>query len=402
MLRLPLLFERLQAENGARDLARELHDGPAIRRVGRGTHLVSGWAAARALLHDRAAVASAGEHALATFPEGPFRTHHAHTLPFMDTEDHQRVRRALAQYFTSGAVTGLASSIQRRASELVADLPDRSPVELVSLLSAKLPIEVICEVLGLPVEDAELMADAATAVTRGLEPVASAADHQAGAQAVRRVEAHLRAHLEGAADCSSLFGVLARLVSEEKLSTEEMVHQAIFLLNAGHETTTKLIAAAIKRMISEPALIDDVRTGKIAPEAVAEECVRLEPSLQLAFRRALSPIEVANQNIDAGDRLVIFIAGANRDPSQFPDPDRFDPGRQNLNTHLSFAGGPHMCLGAHLARLETAAIISACAHEWRRIFPGGAARYTSGPVFFGLSELPARIERRVDAEGIAT
>jgi cytochrome P450 len=124
------------------------------------------------------------------------------------------------------------------------------------------------------------------------------------------------------------------------------------LLFGGIETTEGMIASAVAHLLADPAELARVRADPGRLPAVVEESLRLEPAAAVVDRYATADAELGGARIAAGDLVRVSLTAANRDPSTFPDPDRFDPGRPNARRHLAFAGGPHVCIGMHLARLE--------------------------------------------------
>lgn len=140
--------------------------------------------------------------------------------------------------------------------------------------------------------------------------------------------------------------------SEHDLSDEQIVANAVVLLFGGIETTEGMIANAFYYLLTNPHLLEAVRAQPALLPAVVEESLRMEPAASVVDRYAVQDVQLADASIRAGDLVRVSLAGANRDPNVFANPDRFDPLRPNLRTHVAFAQGPHVCLGLHLARLE--------------------------------------------------
>lgn len=381
------VFQALRGPRRAARLARSLHGRADRELTVSGVRLVWRWREARAVLADRSQSCKAPDTALAGLPDGPFRRHNAATLAFMDPPRHTRVRQVLAASFTHDAVAALTRRVDERASALVRDAVRRESVDLVDDLAAVLPMRVICDLLGEPARASAVLRQAASAVTRGLEPGAGPARLAAADAAVEAMTARLRRRVEDGG--RGLFAVLAGAVREGCLSPEEALHQAIFMLNAGHETTARVIAAACRRLTDQPGLAKAVRERTVTAEAVVEETLRLHPPLQIVFRHRSEA-----QGRDEASRrqaIVLVIHAANRDPEVFARPHRFDAGRANARQHLSFAAGPHTCLGANLARIEAAAAVRALADAQIDARPAGRARHGAGPVFGGYESLPMRL-----------
>ena len=140
-------------------------------------------------------------------------------------------------------------------------------------------------------------------------------------------------------------------VHGERLSHDELVQNCIFLMNAGHETTTNLIGNTVDALLRFPDELERLRADPGLIKSCVEEGLRFESSNQLGNRRVMADIEIGGERLAAGTYIHIDIGAANRDPAQFADPDRFDAGREP-NRHFAFGSGMHMCLGAVLARME--------------------------------------------------
>jgi hypothetical protein len=196
-----------------------------------------------------------------------------------------------------------------------------------------------------------------------LEPVISTEAFARGNQAVQDFLDYLEVLVERrkAKPGNPQHDVLTRLIqgedNGERLTTKELLHNCIFLLNAGHETTTNLIGNGLVALSGNPAqktrLIEQPELIKTA----VEEVLRYESSNQLGNRMTTEPVELGGVALPAGTPVTLCIGAANRDPGQFPDPENFDVGR-TPNRHLAFASGPHQCAGMALARLEGAIAIS--------------------------------------------
>jgi hypothetical protein len=246
---------------------------------------------------------------------------------------------------------------------LLDELGRKGEVDLVEDYACAIPIEIIGNLLGVPRAQRGPLRGWSLAILGALEPALTPEQLERGNRAVREFLDYLEALVTdrrarpGDADRDVLTRLIQGEADGERLTHDELLHQCIFLLNAGHETTTNLIANALHtltqwpgekaRMIAQPELI---RTA-------VEEFLRFESSNQLGNRITTRATEVGGVRMPAGTRLTLCIGAANRDPEQFPDPDRLDIAR-NPNRHLAFGSGPHQCAGMHLARLEGRVAIS--------------------------------------------
>ena len=289
--------------------------------------------------------------------------HHTTSLVFNDPPAHTRVRRLIMGALSPRAIAEMEPYLIALVDRLLDALAAKGDVELISDFASAIPVEVIGNLLGVPHEEREPLRDWSLAILGALEPVIGEAAFARGNKAVKDFLAYLETLVEQrrARPGNPERDVLTRLIqgedNGERLTAKELLHNCIFLLNAGHETTTNLIGNGLvalsdypkekQRLIENPELI---RTA-------VEEVLRFESSNQLGNRMTTEPVEFSGIALPAGTPVTLCIGAANRDPAQFPDPENFDVGR-SPNRHLAFASGPHQCAGMALARLEGAIAIS--------------------------------------------
>jgi cytochrome P450 len=289
--------------------------------------------------------------------------HHTTSLVFNDPPIHTRVRRLIMGALSPRAIAEMEGDLIRLVDHLLDLIAARREFDLINDFAAAIPIEVIGNLLGVPHEEREPLRDWSLAILGALEPVISEAAFTRGNKAVQDFLAYLEILVERrrAKPGNPERDVLTRLIQGEadgeKLMAKELLHNCIFLLNAGHETTTNLIGNGLvtlsecsgekERLIAHPEMI----------KTAVEEMLRYESSNQLGNRMTVEPIELGGLLLPAGTPVTLCIGAANRDPAQFPDPERFDIGR-TPNRHLAFATGAHQCAGMALARLEGAIAIS--------------------------------------------
>src|SRR5436309_767932 len=236
-------------------------------------------------------------------------------------------------------------------------------VELIGDFAAAIPVEVIGNLLDVPHDEREPLRDWSLAILGALEPVISAEVFARGNKAVQDFLAYLEILVERrrAKPGNPERDVLTRLIqgedNGERLTSKELLHNCIFLLNAGHETTTNLIGNGLVALDRNPdqkqRLIDNPDLIRTA----VEEMLRYESSNQLGNRMTTERVELGGVVLEAGTSVTLCIGAANRDPAQFADPERFDVAR-TPNRHLAFATGAHQCAGMALARLEGTIAIS--------------------------------------------
>ena len=288
--------------------------------------------------------------------DGPLYKHHTTSLVFNDPPLHTRVRKLLAAAFTPRAIAAMEPRLIATVEGLLDGMDGKGRVDFLSDFASPLPLEVVCTLLGVPPEERGPLRAWATTILSGLEPMLSPQMLDAGNKAVADFSAYLDRLIEKRrqrpADDSDILGILVHgEVDGERLTHDELVQNCIFLLNAGHETTTNLIGNGVDALFRFPGEMERLRRNPALIETAIEEMLRFESSNQLGNRRVTEEIELGGTRLPAGAYIWIGIGAANRDPAQFPDPDRFDIAR-TPNRHLAFGTGIHACLGMTLARLE--------------------------------------------------
>ncbi|HJS86376.1 MAG TPA: cytochrome P450 [Acetobacteraceae bacterium] len=289
--------------------------------------------------------------------------HHTTSLVFNDPPLHTRVRRLIAGALTPRAIAAMEPDLVRLVDTLLDRMAAEGRVDLIEDFAAAIPVEVIGNLLAVPHDERGPLRGWSLAILGALEPVVAPEAADRGNQAVREFLAYLRDLVarRRARPGNPERDVLTRLIqgeaNGERLTEKELLHNCVFLLNAGHETTTNLIGNGLvallehpeekRRLIAEPGL---VRTA-------VEEILRYESSNQFGNRITTQTVEIGGVRMPPDTGITLCIGAANRDPAQFDDPDRFDIGR-TPNRHLAFASGIHQCAGMSLARLEGAVAIS--------------------------------------------
>jgi hypothetical protein len=289
--------------------------------------------------------------------------HHTTSLVFNDPPAHTRVRRLITGALTPRAIAGMEPDLIALVDRLLAAIAAKGNVDLIDDFAAAIPIELIGNLLDVPQQERGPLRDWSLAILGALEPVISAEAFARGNKAVKDFLAYLETLVERrrAKPGNPERDVLTRLIqgedNGERLTEKELLHNCIFLLNAGHETTTNLIGNGLVALSEHPKekqrLIDHPDLIKTA----VEEMLRFESSNQLGNRMTTEPVELGGIAMPAGTPVTLCIGAANRDPRQFADPEHLDIGR-TPNRHLAFGTGAHQCAGMALARLEGAIAIS--------------------------------------------
>ena len=297
------------------------------------------------------------------YGDSPLYEHHTTSLVFNDPPAHTRVRRLITGALSPRAIAGMGPDLVALVDRLLDGIAAKGRFDLVGDFAAAIPIEVIGNLLDVPREERDPLRDWSLAILGALEPVIGPEAFSRGNKAVEDFLGYLetlvgrRRAKPGNPDRDVLTRLIQGEGDAERLTEEELLHNCIFLLNAGHETTTNLIGNGLvalsenplqkKRLIGQPDLI----------KTAVEEILRFESSNQLGNRMTTEAIELGGVMIEAGTSVTLCIGAANRDPHQFDDPEHLDIGR-TPNRHLAFATGAHQCAGMTLARLEGAIAIS--------------------------------------------
>jgi cytochrome P450 len=339
-------------------------------------------------------VAGTRAEAAPTFPLG---------LINRDPSDHTRLRRLLARTFTARRIDRLMTSMQRHLDELLTALESRqrtttAPVDLVSGLAFPFPFRVISELLGMPDRDDLQVRKWAHAVSGASDPtlsrerlaVAIEAYHELRAYAAHEVLPWKRRHPD-----NDLLTQLIAAESEGSLSTAELVDNATLLYVAGHETTSGQIGNGILNLLRHRAQLERILADpRLLPNAV-DELTRYESSVQFAWRYVIDDLELRDVVLPRGTMAFVCCGSANRDPAHFgPSASTLDVERTDASDLLSFGAGIHYCLGAPLARRETAMVISRLFARFPDLDLAGPPRWGRRSTFRSLDELPVDLGLR--------
>jgi cytochrome P450 len=315
-------------------------------------------------------------------------------LVFLDPPRHTELRSLLVKEFSPKVVAGLRERVRTIAEELIGDLGETSEIDLVEAFAAPLPILVISELLGVPADLREWfrrcamdLQEASTA-RAGRNPDAYA---RADAAATDLVEFFTGELNNRKPDDEDLVALLVNAQRRgEALTDEEIVATCIHLLTAGHETTTNLISKSILALLANPGSLTELRDDPaLLPQAV-EELNRFDPPVQMVMRWAQRDSELGGKRIQRGEKVVLVLGSANRDPSVFADPDRLDL-RRDSRRHCGFGLGIHYCLGAALARAEAEIGLSVLLSSFPGLRRGEEpVRYADDLIFHGPTRLPLR------------
>jgi cytochrome P450 len=289
--------------------------------------------------------------------------HHTTSLVFNDPPAHTRVRRLIMGALSPRAIAEMESDLIALVDRLLETIAAKGDADLIEDFAAAIPIEVIGNLLDVPQEERGPLRGWSLAILGALEPVIGAEAFARGNSAVKDFLGYLEILVERRRmrPGNPERDVLTRLIqgegNGERLTEKELLHNCIFLLNAGHETTTNLIGNGLVALSEHPAEKQRLIENPAMIKTAVEEILRFESSNQLGNRMTTERVELGGATLAAGTPVTLCIGAANRDPAQFNDPENLDIGR-TPNRHLAFGTGAHQCAGMALARLEGAIAIS--------------------------------------------
>ncbi|NVN84532.1 MAG: cytochrome P450 [Rhodopseudomonas sp.] len=289
--------------------------------------------------------------------------HHTTSLVFNDPPAHTRVRRLITGALSPRAIAGMEPDLVALVQRLLDRIAAKGRFDLIEDYASAIPIEVIGNLLGVPNDERGPLRDWSLAILGALEPVISAEAFARGNQSIRDFIAYLEILVErrratpGNPDRDVLTKLIQGEPGGEQLTAKELLHNCIFLLNAGHETTTNLIGNGLVALAANPEQKQRLIDNPALIRTAVEEILRYESSNQLGNRITTADVEIGGVAMPKYTSVTLCIGAANRDPAQFPDPDRFDIARAP-NRHLAFGTGAHQCAGMALARLEGAIAIT--------------------------------------------
>jgi cytochrome P450 len=299
--------------------------------------------------------------ALALTPDElePFRAGAPEALAFVenhmlnkDGEEHRRLRKLVTKAFTPRIVEQLRPRIQEIADDLIDAVEAKGEMELIDDFAFPLPITVIAELLGIPVEDRDSFRRWSNAI---LTPALTPEDVQAFSTTTGEFVAYLHELFERRRSAPGDDLVSALLNVEEggdTLSEQELSSMVVLLIIAGHETTVGLIGNAVLALLRHPEQRAELQADPARIPHAVEELLRYDSPVERTLNRwAATDVELGGQTIKKGDGVIVIVGSANHDASRFDDPDRLDFDREDVK-HLAFGRGSHYCLGAPLARLE--------------------------------------------------
>ena len=338
---------------------RHLRDNAPLCRQPDGSVFLSRYDDVRAVITDAERFSSDKRvDFLPKFGQSPLYEHHTNSLVFNDPPAHTRVRRLLSPFFSAQAMRRMEAGVAANVDQLLDRAAERGTIDVMSEFAVVIPLNLVCDLLGVPPTEREPLRHWASMILGGLEPVRTAEQIAAGNQAVLDFKAYLR-DLIAAKRRRGIAGdtpdVLDTLIREHDggagLAEEEILHSSIFMLNAGHDTTTSFITNGVDLLLRFPEQRARLAADPSLLRSAVEEMLRYESPLQIGNRKARVDCEIGGERFPAGTFFHLGIGAADHDERQFPDPEVFDIAR-NPNRHIAFGHGIHFCAGNAVARME--------------------------------------------------
>jgi len=343
-----------------------LRENDPIRHAVDGSWILSRYADGAAVLRDprfSPSPAHLREGAVQGAEDHPVRQVGTSLMMFLDPPDHTRLRSLVSKAFTPRMVEMMRSRIEGLVDESLDAVLPAGEMDIVADLAYPLPVAVICDLLGVPPFDRELFRQLSSDASRlldggALDKAAQERGMVAGMQLFQYFTDLVEQRRPEPRD-DLLSAMIAAEEAGDRLSHAELITTATLLFVAGHETTSNLIGNAMLALLRHPGELRRLRDDPALTRPAVEEFLRYDSPVQYIARITTEDVEVGGVPIAAGEQLILVVGGMNRDPAQFPDPDRLDVGRpEKANRHLSFSAGIHFCLGASLARMEAQVAIA--------------------------------------------
>ena len=378
--------------------------GPVSRLKDYPMHLCTGYAEINAVLRDNAFGkvefdSLPGEWRELLAEKGAVETL-SHSMLETNPPDHRRIRSLISSAFTQRRIAGLEPAIARMTDALLDELAALGeggrPVDFMENFAFRLPVTVICELLGIPEADRHRFRPLAHEMTFVLELTENFDGFGPADAAAAELSAYFGelAEARRAEPKDDLVSALVQVndAHDGRLSDAELLSNLLLLLVAGFETTTNLLGNGLYLGFEHPEVLEAVRKGGISVAAFVEEVLRYDSPVQLTSRIALTEqARAGDQIVPRGEQIILLMGAAHRDPERFANPDVFDPARPD-NVPLSFGAGIHYCLGQGLARLEAQVAFEKLFARFPEISLAGTPERRDRLVLRGYEALPVRLE----------
>jgi cytochrome P450 len=313
--------------------------------------------------------------------------------------EHTRLRSLVNQAFTPRIIRGLEPRLREVANELLDDALEKREVDFVEAMTYPLPVIAIAEIIGVPAEDRDRFKRWSDAAVEDLGNGLFVPPGPERLQKLNRLLAEMGEYFSRLADERRrqpredlLTGLVQATFEGSKLQHQEMIQMLVLILVAGNETTTSLIGNTVLELLAHPDQLARLRAEPALSASAIEEVLRYSSPVQMDPRWLTREVEIAGVKLEPGRFVVSWLGSANRDEGVFPEPERFDIGRED-NHHLAFGFGIHYCLGANLARLEARVALETLLQRTESFERTDSQLLPLHPsiVFRGVTELPLRL-----------
>ncbi|HJP80399.1 MAG TPA: cytochrome P450 [Pseudonocardiaceae bacterium] len=311
----------------------------------------------------------------------------------LDPPTHTRLRKMVAPWFSPRALRARTERIEQVVDGFLDELSDRDEFDLIDDFAVRVPVQVICDLLGVPGEEYPKFIPWGAILGASLDDVRTVAEYRRLRGALTEMADYftkLIEHRRTEPGDDLISELVAAGDTDPEVLHADLLASTELLLVAGFETTVNLIGNAVLALLREPDALAWFLANPDRADDLVEEVLRHDPPVQFTMRLAHEPVTVAGVNFKVDDPILLMLAGANRDPSVFAEPERFDPSRANNRDHLSFSAGVHYCLGAGLARIEAAVALRALFARYPDLALAGRPRRRHSRNINGLLHLPVR------------
>ncbi|MFF9640259.1 cytochrome P450 [Kitasatospora aureofaciens] len=378
------------------------HELGPVLPAGDGMFVVSGYAAVNKVLRTSAFGVATADMMAGLAPE--FSEHSSlalfgRSILQRNAPDQPRVRSLIASVFTARRVAALRPAVEAAVGRLLDGMAeqgaDGSPVDFMDAFAFRLPVGVICELLGVPERDRYRFRGLASDLTVALEIVQDLDDLDEADRAADELSGYFTELVAErlARPQDDLVSDLARIAADGggRLSGQELLANLVLLLVAGFETTTNLLGNGLDLLFRHPEAAAGLRSGALSPAGFTDEVLRFDSPVQATGRVALAEgLSIEGLPVPADSGLTLLIGAANHDPARYERPGVFDPTRTDSQP-LSFGGGTHFCLGSQLARMEAEVAVPALLDRFPRLARGGVPTRRDRLVLRGYETLPVTV-----------
>jgi pimeloyl-[acyl-carrier protein] synthase len=312
-------------------------------------------------------------------------------LFYMNPPDHTRLRALVGKGFSPVVVERMRPRIQEIVDELLDKVRHKGSMDIVADLASPLSVTVISKLLGIPKEAQQQLHQWVNVLSRILDPLVSLQEYEAMNKATEEIQEYLRtliAEREKDPQADLISNLIAAKEQNDTLSQKELLAICTLLFAAGEETTGNTIGNGMLALLQHPNQMEQLKREPTKIQSAVEEIIRYDSAIQMLTRIATDNLEIGNRTIKAGEKIVLCLGAANRDPAQFSEPDEFNINREP-NQHVAFADGIHYCLGAALARVEAQIAINTLIQKFSDLqLTSNKLEWKKSIVIRGLKALP--------------